>query len=374
MQKGLFYIFALTSLDLKIMLKSLFHWKVLVNILVAAAIFTGLVWLTFRWLELHTNHGKEIAVPNVMNKSVHDAIKILDDSGLTYEVDSFKYDPKFKPFQVLQIYPSPGSRVKDGRTIIMKVNPRTYAQVSVPDVLDRYKGLAFRQLEQVGLKIGDTIFEPSIQRDAVIRMLFNGTTLKPGALLPRFSTIDVVIGSGPKRNIAVPNLIGLTVQQAKAIIAQNLFEVGLVEYEDGKNDESDIVYYQDPAGFDVRDQGMQIDLWASKKTPAEMGAKISELDAMYRIKVDANPSIYEDLPENYNPPVQQYVPPKQETPRTEVPKAETPKTEVPKKEVPKSETPKTTEQKPKNTAPASTPKATPTKAADKPKAKKVIVE
>ena len=86
------------------MLKSLFHWKVLVNLLVAAAVFTGLVWLTFRWLELHTNHGKEIPVPNVMNKSVHDAIKILDDSGLEYEVDSFKYDPKYRPFQVLQIY------------------------------------------------------------------------------------------------------------------------------------------------------------------------------------------------------------------------------------------------------------------------------
>ena len=351
------------------MLKSLFHWKVLVNILVAAVVFTGLVWLTFRWLELHTNHGKEIAVPNVMNKSVHDAIKILDDSGLEYEVDSFKYDPRYKPFQVLQIYPSPGSRVKDGRTIIMKVNPRTYAQVSVPDVLDRYKGLAFRQLEQVGLKIGDTIFEPSIQRDAVIRLLFNGSTLKPGVLLPRFSTIGVVIGSGPKRNISVPNIIGLTVQEAKAIIAQNLFEIGLVEYEDDKNDDSDIVYYQDPAGFDVRDQGMQIDIWASKKTPAEMGAKISQLNSMYRIRVDPNQSIYEDIPMSDNPPIQQYVPPKQEAP-----KVEPQKTEAPKKEVPKSETPKITEPKPKSSTPAATPKTTPAKPVEKPKAKKVIVE
>ena len=91
------------------MLKSLFHWKVLVNILLAGLVFTGLVWLTFRWLEFHTNHGKEIAVPNVINKSVHDAIKILDDSGLTYEGYSFKYDPLYRPFQVLQIYPSAGS-------------------------------------------------------------------------------------------------------------------------------------------------------------------------------------------------------------------------------------------------------------------------
>ena len=348
------------------MLKSLFHWKVLVNIILAAAVFTGLVWLTFRWLELHTNHGKEIAVPNVMNRSVHDAIKILDDSGLDYEVDSFKYDPKFRPFQVLQIYPSPGSRVKDGRAIILKVNPKTYAQVSVPDVLDRYKGLAFRQLEQVGLKVGDTIYEPSIQRDAVLRMLFNGTTLKPGSLLPRFSTIDLVIGAGPKRNITVPNLVGLTVQEAKAIIQQNLFEVGLVESEDGKQDESDIVYYQDPAPFDVRDQGMQIDIWSSKKTPAEMGGKISELNAIYRIKLQD----VEPLPAYPDPPVYREPEPRPVEPRQEVPKTETPKTETPKTEVSRTETSKpAADSKTKTTAPATT-----TKPAEKPKAKKVIVE
>ena len=351
------------------MLKSLFHWKVLVNILLAAVVFTGLVWLTFRWLELHTNHGKEIPVPNVMNKSVHDAIKILDDSGLDYEVDSFKFDPKFRPFQVLQIYPSPGSRVKDGRTIILKVNPRTYAQVSVPDVLDRYKGLAFRQLEQVGLKVGDTIFEPSIQRDAVLRMTYNGTTLKPGALLPRFSTIGLVIGAGPKRNISVPNLVGLTVQEAKAVIAQNLFEVGLVESEDGSQDESDIVYYQDPAPYDVRDQGMQIDIWASKKTPAEMGAKISQLNSIYRIKLEEVEPLprFDDAPV-YREPSPQPVEPKREIPRTEAPKAETPKTQP-------SATPKTTpDVKPKTPAANTSTKTTPAKTDEKPKARKVVVE
>jgi beta-lactam-binding protein with PASTA domain len=359
------------------MLKSLFHWKVLVNVLVAALVFTGLVWLTFRWLEIHTNHGKEIAVPNVVNKSVHDAIKILDDSGLDYEVDSFKYDPKYRPFQVLQIYPSPGSRVKDGRTIILKVNPKTYAQVSVPDILDRYKGLAFRQLEQVGLKIGDTIFEPSIQRDAVIRMMYHNNVLKPGTLLPRFSTIDLVIGSGPKRNISVPNLVGLTVQEAKAIIAQNLFEVGLIEHDDGGSDESDIVYYQDPASFDVRDQGMQVDIWASKKTPAEMGGKISQLNSIYRIKIDtSNTTNIHETP-IYREPAPVRTERQVETPVSVPPKKEAVQPEVKKKETPKTTTekPKTVEAKPKTTTATSTPaKTTPTKTAEKPKVKKVIVE
>ena len=358
------------------MLKSFFHWKVLVNLLVAAAVFTGLVWLTFRWLEFHTNHGKEIPVPNVMNMSVHKAISILDDAGLEYEVDSFKYDPKFKPFQVLQVYPSPGARVKGGRAVLLKVNPRTWAPIQVPDILDRYKGLAFRQLESVGLKVGDTIFEPNIQRDAVIRMQMNGSIIKPGALLPRFSVIDLVIGTGPKRNVTVPNLVGLTVQEAKAIIANNLFEIGLVEHEDGGKDESDIVYYQDPEGGAIRDQGMQVDLWASKKTPAQMGGKIRQLNSMYRVKIDTSlpPIRYEETPVYENPiPVPE---PVRQQPRQEATPVEKPKNDV-------AEKPKTTTQ-PKPVAGATTtqPKTTtpkpttpePAKSEQKPKVKKVVVE
>jgi serine/threonine-protein kinase len=246
---------------------------------------------------------------------------------------------------------------------MLRVNPKSWAPVSVPDIIDRYKGLAFRQLEQVGLKVGDTIFEPSIQRDAVLRMMLNGSTLKPGTLLPRFTTIDLVIGAGPRRNIAVPNLVGLTVQEAKAIIANNLFEIGLVEHEDGGSDESDIVYYQDPAAFDLRDQGMQIDIWASKKTPAQMGGKISQLNAIYRIKIDTTlpPIRYEEIPVYEDPaPAQEPVLPR----KTETKPAET---------KPKAE------DKPKNTGatPPKTSANTPTKTpapAEKPKAKKVVVE
>ncbi len=302
------------------MLKSLFNWKVLLNLLLAIGVFVGLVWLTFRWLEYHTNHGQEIPVPNVVNKTVHDAIKILEDTGLEYEVDSSTYSPKYRPFQVLQIYPAPGSRVKDGRTVRLKVNPRSWAPVAVPDVINKYAGLAFQRLDQVGLKVGDTIYEPSIQKDAVLRVLFKGNPIKPGSLLPRFSMVDVVIGSGPLRNISIPNVVGLTVKEARVVIARSMFEVGLVEHEDGGKDESDIVYYQDPGAGDVRDQGMQIDLWASKRTPAELRAKIEELNSVYRMKVDTTlpPIRYEEVP--VQPELQFESAPKPEPAKTEAAK------------------------------------------------------
>ncbi|RNA61347.1 PASTA domain-containing protein [Chryseobacterium nematophagum] len=358
------------------MLKSLFNWKVLLNLVFAIVVFVGLVWLTFRWLEYHTRHGQEVPVPNVINKSVHEAVKVLDDAGLEYEVDSFKYDPKYRPFQVLQIYPSPGSRVKDGRAIRLVVNPRNWAPVAIPDVINKYSGLAFQRLDQVGLKVGDTIFEPSIQKEAIIRLLYKGNTIKPGTLIPRFSTIDVVVGSGPMRNISIPNVVGLTVKEARQAIARSLFEVGLVEHEDGSKDESDIIYYQDPAAGDVRDQGMQIDLWASKRTPAELRAKVEELNSIYRMKIDTSlpPIHYEEVPNPSEPKINELTPvtpaavPKKDNPKPEVVKSETSK--------PVASAPKTDNKaKTTNTTGNSKPVTNTTQpSTQKPKAKKVVVE
>ncbi|MBB6372221.1 PASTA domain-containing protein [Chryseobacterium shigense] len=367
------------------MLKSLFNWKVLLNLVVAIGIFVGLVWVTFRWLEYHTNHGQEIPVPNVINKSVYDAVKILEDTGLEYEVDSAEYNPKYKPFQVLKMHPLSSSRVKPGSLVRIVVNPRTWAPITVPDVINKYSGLAFQRLDQVGLKIGDTIYEPSIQKDALLRVLYKGNAVNPGSRLPRFSIIDVVVGSGPMRNISIPNVVGLSVKEARAVIAKNLFEVGLIEHEDGSKDESDIIYYQDPASGDVRDQGMQIDLWASKRTPAELRAKVEQLNSIYRMKVDTSlpPVHYDEVPTSrpepsYDPPAAAPVP-KKEVPKHEPAKTEPAKTTnaatgtKPAGTVTEKPKTATTNNQSSGNKPA-TPASTTQQPAQKPKAKKVVVE
>lgn len=295
---------------------------------------------------------------------------------------------------MLQIWPSAGSRVKAHRAIQIRVNPKTWAKVTIPDILDRYKGLAFRQLEQVGLKVGDTIYEPNIQRDAVIRMQMNGNPIKPGIQVPRFSIVDLVIGTGPKRDVSVPNLVGLTVAEAEKVIAQNLFEIGVIEYEDGQNDKTDIVYYQDPQAGSLRDQGMQIDLWASKKTPAQLMNKINELNSIYRMKVEEPTGVVGVEDDFYNSPSAEIPPavatppkkiekpaekpkPSNEQKKEESSKKETPapKKEVTKKEEKKEEKKKEEPKKQTNKTEEKNKKTTENKGKEeKPKAKKVVIE
>lgn len=351
------------------MLKSFFTWKVLLNIVLAVGIFAGAIYLTFRWLEQHTNYGQEIPVPNVVNMPVQEAIKVLEEAGLEYEVDSGEFQPKYRPLQVLQIWPSAGSKVKSHRAIQIRINPKTWAKVTIPNILERYKGLAFRQLEQVGLKVGDTIYEPNIQRDAVIRIQMNGKAIKPGDQVDRFSMIDLVIGTGPKRDVPVPNLVGMSVADAEKIIAQNLFEIGVIEYEDGKGDKTDIVYFQDPEGGNLRDQGMQIDLWASKKTPAQLVNKIQELSSIYRMKIE-EPGI--GIEHNSITPIYDEEPiilPKPKSIDKKPAEKKSSSEETPKKEIktPKKED-KSTEKKKETPPKENKPKE------EKPKAKQVIIE
>lgn len=273
------------------MFKSFFNWKVLLNLLGAIAVFVILVWLTFKWLAFHTNHGQEMLVPNVTNQSVQKAISIIENSGLTVEVDSFDFNAKYKPYQVLNVFPIPGSHVKPGTPVKLLVNPSTWAPVAIPDVINAYKFRAFDKLKLVGLQVGDTLYEPSIAKDAVLKLMYNGKIISPGELVPRFSKIDVVIGQGPKRNIRVPNLVGLTLQEAQSIIKQNLFVPGLFFDENDQitSHPSWTVFYQNPSAGSISDQGIQVDLWISDKTPAEMHNKILELDRKYR--PNAAPSV-----------------------------------------------------------------------------------
>lgn len=353
-------------------MKSLFNWRVLLNLVLAIGVFVLLGWLTFRWLEAYTNHGDEVAVPNVMNTTVHRAVQALDEAGLEYEVDSLKYDPKYKPFQVLGVFPRPGAKVKTGRSITLLINPRTWAPVSVPDILDKYKGLAFRRLEQVGLKMGDTLYEPNIQRDAIIRILYNGREIRPGTQLPRFSTIALVIGTGPKRNISVPDVSGMTLAEARTIIAQSLFEVGLVENDMGTQDENARVYFQDPQPGALRDQGMQIDLWTSKRSAAQLSAKISELRNTYWMQIDTTlpPVRYEEIP-TYETPMPEPEEPVAVPRRIETPKPVAEKPAATPKPAPKP-APKKTETRPKTTTPAPAREKPSAPPVEKPKTKVTI--
>jgi len=272
------------------MIKSLFSRKVWINVILSILfLFIG-IWLTFHWLAYHTNHGEEIEIPSIIDLPIDKAEILLDKMRLSYEVDSLGFDPKFKSLHVLKTDPLPGSRVKGERPIRVYINPKTWAKVEIPNVIENYKYLAFDKLSLVGLKVRDTIYEPSTLKDAVVRLIYDGKTVEPGKLVPRLSSIDIVIGLGPIKNISVPNLIGKTLGEAQKIINDSYFGTGISynEYDISVSDPSLIVFYQNPKAKSISEQGVRIDLWSSKKKSIELDKKIKKLDKIYRQETKDN--------------------------------------------------------------------------------------
>lgn len=265
-------------------LKAFTKWQFWASLVLMAALVYGLYHFTFRvWLDAYTNHNQEIAIPDLSKMKIQDALKQLDELGLTYEIDSVKYDSTRPSYAILDFYPAAGFKVKEGRRIFIKSNPKTWRPVSLPDIIGKSKRLAFTQLKLAGLEVGDTIYEPDIAKDAVLRVLFQGKQISKDTELPRFAKVDIVLGKGLEYGVATPGLVGMQLSQAKSTIMASRFEVGRISVQGAVTDSLKLrVFYQYPLQGDNYDQGLPVDLWVSEMEPADLQTFVKDLDRQYK--------------------------------------------------------------------------------------------
>lgn len=258
--------------------------QVLLNVAIVIALSFGLYHFIFNvWLDSYTNHNEFVEVPDLSKMNITDATAKLEELGLTYEVDSSRFDPNTKPFAIMDFYPAAESRVKEGRRIFIKSNPKTYRPVELPDLIGKSKRLAFTQLEISGLKIGKIIYEPDLAKDAVLKILYNGKIVKAGEQLPRFATVDLVLGRGMLSGVRMPNLVNLTLTEAKKSIKDNFFEIGQIKFIGASHDTINArVVYQFPFATDTYDQGQPIDIWLSTEPRDKIRTQLKELDIQYK--------------------------------------------------------------------------------------------
>jgi len=265
-------------------IKTLTKWQFWASLVAMGLLCFGLYHFIFKvWLDSYTNHNEEIEIPDLSKMTIQQAVKTLDSLELTYEIDSVRHDSARPAYAVLDFYPAKGFKVKEGRRIFIKSNPKSWRPVALPDIVGKSKRLAFTQLKLAGLAVGDTIYEPDIAKDAVLRVLFQGKQITKNTELPRFAKVDLVLGKGLEYGVDMPGLVGMTLEQAKSSILANRFEVGRVNYEGTVSDSALLrVYYQYPLRGDNYDQGLPVDLWVSAKEPKELQNLVKDLDRQYR--------------------------------------------------------------------------------------------
>ena len=211
------------------MFKFITNKSFFVNLLVVILVVLLLIFLFFSLLGIITKHGETQKVPSLIGMNYDEAAKLLQAAGLEAGIQDSVYADTAKPLQVMRQSPDADAEVKSGRTIYLTINRSVPPLVEMPDL----RGFSFKSaqlyLQSLGLKSGELTYVPDIARNAVKDQLINGNSIAPGTKINMGSTIDLVIGNGlGDVEMEVPDLVGMTVSEARSYLSTNSIELGAV--------------------------------------------------------------------------------------------------------------------------------------------------
>lgn len=167
------------------------------QLLLALLAIIVLVFILLKWLNVKTNHGEFQTVPDLKGKSVTVAELELKTNDLEMVIqDSSNYNPDYPPYSVIEQDPVAGAKVKENRKIYISLNPSNFRKMEVPDLIEETYRQAKPTLEALGFKVGDITYVDNIGKDRVLQMKHKGNIIHSGTMLPKTSTIDLVLGNG----------------------------------------------------------------------------------------------------------------------------------------------------------------------------------
>lgn len=177
------------------------YWKkhpIICNLILILFVATPLVIaLLFGFLNIWTNHGSNISVPDVKGLPCAEAVQTLERDGFKVEVSDSVYDESVKPGTVIETWPRANAVVKPGREVYLTITSFDTKQVVITTPLT---GVSSRQavsyIEKLGIKNVRIVTIESPHADLVLAAKCNGRDISVGEQLPVTSTITLEVGSG----------------------------------------------------------------------------------------------------------------------------------------------------------------------------------
>lgn len=201
------------------------------QLMLAVAVVVVLVVGLVQYLKFYTNHGQEIEVPDLKDLRVDQIQAVLEEHDFTYVVVDSTYIRGKQPDLVYDQDPKAGSKVKEGRTIYVSITSSNTPKVKLPNLIDLSLRKATIDLRNIGLEVGQLIMRPDIANNVVLEMNLAGRKVMPGKEVPRGTIIDLVIGIyNVDSLVAIPNLVGLTIEEARFYLSETALYLGRINY------------------------------------------------------------------------------------------------------------------------------------------------
>lgn len=242
-----------------------------INLLAALLLVFLIGFLFLQSLSWFTNHGAYLKVPEVKGQNVENAIKILESHGFEVVIQDSVYSDSIPRYTVIKQLPELDATVKVNRTVYLTINRAIPPEITIP----KLEGLSFRfayeLLMRNHLKLGDTIYRPDFMKGSVLEQQYNGSRITAGTKVPWGARINLIIGGGLQvEQMSVPELVGLTFAEAKALLeTKGITLASVITMNSVKDTAAAYVYKQNPERFDVDKTpiyirpGQTMDVWLS---------------------------------------------------------------------------------------------------------------
>ncbi len=224
---------------------------VVLGVLGAVAAHFGLV--------IATRHNARCTVPEFKGLIITEAERMAQKSDLKIIINDSLYAPMYEGGMVLDQLPKAGVGVKPGRTIYVTINAFGDKMATIPYVAGRSLRQAKNMLEVAGFQIEKLVYRRDMAANYVLAQYCGKQQIEQG------NTSEAVVGTGITLHVGMsdeewstnmPQLIGLTLAEAKSTIWESGLNVGKITMPKGvtieNRDEALVVKQGVSAGADVR--------------------------------------------------------------------------------------------------------------------------
>ena len=209
-----------------------------------------------------------VDVPNVVGKQVSVAKNILEDKHLRVSTSEVT-NPDVPAGQVISQTPGAGEKVKEQRTIHLVVS-KGVGDITVPDLSDFTVDQARQRRKDVCLVVGK-ITQQSVEgkKDGVVIAQSPSGDSK----VSKGTTIDLVVNKAKAKKVKVPNLVGMTLKDARNTLSNAHLGVNQVA---GSVEEKSVVIEQSIKAGDEIDEGSTLNLTTEFKEDKKKSEKKEE--------------------------------------------------------------------------------------------------
>jgi len=195
---------------------------VLINLGIGILFYSIVVFSTIKYLDVYSNHGEEIAVPNLVGKKSSIAKMKLDELGLSYEILDSIYDPSLPNGIVKQQMIDPTSiskvKVKENRVIGLRLSKKTEL-TEMPNLVFKHVDFAQGILENRGFS-SKIQYKPTKEANgSVLDQKYKGKSISKGKRIPIGSEITLIVGQNEVGVLVdLPNVVGMNYQDALSLL------------------------------------------------------------------------------------------------------------------------------------------------------------